>query len=147
MIVSQSWAMLSVPSLKSPLMVRLISNPERAKPLSTTTSPFASRICPLLVVRVPARLGHFMQKPGKQRDALHCQRLARGEGGERRCFNIEVKQSKHSLAGPAPAVRDVGRKVAKYLVLHRLVLHFKNTRPFKLTDSDRWRVSVHPASQ
>ena len=54
MIVSQSWAMLSVPSLKSPLMVILISNPERAKPLSTTTLPLASRICPLLVVRVPA---------------------------------------------------------------------------------------------
>jgi len=54
MIVSQSWAMLSVPSLRSPVIVRLISNPDSAKPFSTTTLPLGSRICPLLVVRVPA---------------------------------------------------------------------------------------------
>ena len=102
MIVSQSWAMLSVPLLKSPLMVRLISNPERAKPLSTTTLPFASRICPLLVVSVPARLGQFSHKS-----------LLRGKGAmvNGAASTSLSHSSKASIAWRAqPAVTGVGRK-------------------------------------
>ena len=34
-------------------MVKLISNPDNANPFSTTTLPAASKIWPLLVVKVP----------------------------------------------------------------------------------------------
>ena len=54
MTVSQSCAMLSVPSNKFPDMVRAISNPDNAKPLRTTSFPFGSRILPLLVVKPAA---------------------------------------------------------------------------------------------
>jgi len=54
MSVSQSCAMLSVPSLRSPVIVKLLSKPDKANPFSTTSEPFASYIFPLLVVRVPA---------------------------------------------------------------------------------------------
>ena len=60
MSVRQSWAMLSLPPLKSPVMVKLLSNPDKANPFRTTSSPLASTILPSLVLSKPvgeAKLG------------------------------------------------------------------------------------------
>ena len=54
MTVSQSCAMLSVPSSKFPDMVKAISKPDSAKPLRTTSFPLGSRILPLFVVKPAA---------------------------------------------------------------------------------------------